>query len=100
MKAYTLPAGNPPAAVRELRQLLLATGGKFFKVAFIKRGTGEPRKMLARLKRTGAERVTQDRWNSQMSVFDVEKREYRTVPLERVVHFRCGGVEWVTEVGR
>lgn len=99
MKAYTTPAGNPPAAVAELRQLVLGTRGRFFSVWFIKRGTGEPRKMLARLKRLGAETVESDRWNSQLRVFDCEKREWRCLPLERVVFFRCGAVEWMTGVG-
>ncbi len=98
MKAYTTPAGNPPQDVAELRRLIAETRGRFFSVLFIKRGTNEPRHMLARLKRAGAERLEQDLWNSQMSVWDAQKREYRTVPLERVVYFRCGGVEWVTGV--
>lgn len=98
MKAYTTPAGNPPSDVAALRQLVLATGGRFFSVWFIKRGTGERRKMLARLKRLGAETVASDRWNSQMRVFDCQKREWRCLPLERVVFFKCGAVNWVTSV--
>lgn len=98
MKAYTTPAGNSPAAVADLRQRILATGGRIFRISFISRGKNEPRHMLSRLKRTGRERVDSDKWNSQITVFDVEKRAYRCIPLERCVFFRCGSEEWLTEV--
>ena len=98
MKAYAVPTGNPPADVARLRQLIGDTRGRFFRVVFLSRRKNEARDMRARLKRTGSERVDSDRWNSQVTVFDVEKKDYRTLPLERVVYLRCGEIEWVTEV--
>jgi len=97
-RAYASPVGNPPADVARLRQLILGTGGRFFRVLFVSRGKNEPRLMRARLKRTSSERVDSDLWNSQVTVFDIEKKEHRTLPLERVVHLKCGKIEWTTEV--
>jgi len=98
MKAYAVPTGNSPAAVAELRRFVLGTGGRIFRVVFLSRGRNEARDMRARLKRTSTERVSSDRWNSQVTVFDVEKKQYRTIPLERVVHLKCGEIKWITGV--
>lgn len=99
MKAYTSPVGNPPSAVAELRRLVLETMGRRFRVLFVSRGKNEARNMLARLKRLDPETVGRDRRNHQFTVWDLEKKSWRVVPLERTVLLRCGAVEWVTEVG-
>ena len=93
MKAYTGPVGNSYGQIRELRQLLLATMGKTFRVLFISRGKNKPRDMRARLKRVSD--ITTDRWNYQATVWDIEKKAWRVIPLERVVFFKCGDSRWV-----
>jgi hypothetical protein len=99
MRAYTTPTGNPPADVERLRQIVAETRGRFFSVLFVSRGRNEARRMLARLKRLPPERLREDRWHSQLTVYDVERRDWRRVPLERVVEFRCGSERWVTGMG-
>jgi hypothetical protein len=97
-RAYAVPTGNPPADVARLRRLIGETSGRFFSALFVSRGRNQPRRMRARLKRLPAHVLERDRWNSQMTVWDREKRDWRVVPLERLVHLRCGGIEWVTGV--
>ena len=99
MKAYAAPIGNSREDVEELRRLLLETGGRIFRVVFVSRGKNEPRDMRARLKRLSHGWHWNDRRNLQFTVWDVQKKEWRVVPLERVAVFRCGSLEWVTKVG-
>lgn len=97
-EANSSPAGNPSEDIRALRRLIADTKGRIFTVLFVSRGKNEPRKMLARLKRTKSERVLGDLQNHQFTVWDMEKHAYRTIPLERVVVFRCGAARFVTSV--
>ncbi|HEX7787838.1 MAG TPA: hypothetical protein VF653_16590 [Methylomirabilota bacterium] len=97
-RAYASPVGNPVRARLELRRLIAATAGRFFSVLFVKRGTNEPRRMLARLKRVTGDVRAVDTWNAQVTVWDVQKRDWRVVPLERVVELRCGATRWLTDV--
>ena len=98
-KASNSPAGNSSEDIRALRRLIADTKGSFFHVHFVSRGRNEPRYMLARLKRTTAERVAGDLRNHQFTVWDMGKHAYRTIPLERVVVFQCGAERFVTSVG-
>jgi len=62
------------------------TTGKFVSILFVKRTTGELRKMLCR---TGVKKHLQGgtmkynpREHGLLTVFDMIKREYRSVPVE------------------
>lgn len=98
MKAYSAPTGNSYDQIQELRELFLGTMGKTFRVLFVSRGRNEVRDMRARLRRIDRTTVEEDRRNHQFHVWDVVKRDWRIVPLERVAAFRCGSVEWYSSV--
>ena len=71
------------------------TKGKIFKIQFIKKN-GELRDMICRLnvkknlKGKGSSVAHIDRL---MTVFDMQKNNYRNVDLSTVKHFKCGDVE-------
>lgn len=92
-------SGNTAEEVAHLRQLVLDTMGRTFRVIFVSRGKNETRDMRCRIVRIGRDQVELDKRNHQFTVFDVVKKSWRVVPLERVAVFRCGAVEWVTKVG-
>lgn len=98
-KANNSPAGNPSEDIRALRRLIADTKGRIFHVLFVSRGRNEPRKMLARLKRTTPEQVAGDLWNLQLTCWDMQKHAWRVVPLERIVHLKCGKIDWLTRLG-
>lgn len=100
MKAYATPVGNLPVEVDEVRQLIDNTMGRFFSVLFVGRSTSAPRKMVARLKKTASGSRRRDKFHKQTLVWDVAKGDWRVIPLERVVHFRCGDAEWLTAVSK
>jgi len=73
-----------------LRQLLLGTGGHFFSVCFIKRTDGSERVMHCRTgvsPRPGPSIIKITESHDLFSVWDVDRREFRYIPLE--------GVEWI-----
>lgn len=80
--------------VQEVRRLVLATNGKIFRVNFKKRSTGETRKMVARLNvishRKGGDRAYDPKVYDLMTVFDMQKREYRSIPLDAVEELQAG----------
>jgi hypothetical protein len=100
-KAYTSPVGNSPKEVHQLRRLIGETRGGFFSVLFVPRGGKvlRKRKMRARLKVVSPETRAVDLWTHNVTVWDIEKRAWRRVPLERVVRFKGAGREWLTSVG-
>ncbi len=103
MKAYAAPVGNLPGEVDEVRQLIDDTMGRFFSVLFVGRSTSAPRKMVARLKKTSSGSMRRDRFHHQILVWDVVGNSLghlRHIPLERVVHFKCGESEWTTSVSK
>lgn len=67
----------------------LVSGGKIARVTFIKRSDGQERKMLCR---TGVRKGITGKGSSYdpeskglLTVFDMEKLGYRTIPAENVV---------------
>ena len=75
----------------EKKNLIKSTNGRFFRVTFIK-ADGTIRKMIARIgckigvKGTGhALKV-----DNIVRVFDIIKREWRSIPLDRLIDFKCG----------
>ena len=99
MKAYSRPAGNSSKDILALRRLVAGTVGRLFSVLFVSRGRNEPRKMRARLKALSRAQVIHDLRNHQFTVWDMDKKDTRTIPLERVVLFQCGKALFLTGVG-
>lgn len=79
-----------------VQSLLKETNGRFFSVEFIKKD-GTPRRMLARLgvrknlKGVGLAYVPEERGN--MVVYDMVKRQYRTISMDTVIKIKINGVE-------
>ena len=78
-----------------IKSLLKTTNGRFFGVTFVKQD-GTLRNMNARtgvsshIKGTGASRAgTNDKY---LTVFDAQKRAYRTINLETVQSLKIDGV--------
>ena len=73
-------------------------------VSFVKRSTGELRRMLCRtgVKKhklnpdipAGPERVAFDTKHSMLTVFDMQKKAYRMISLEGVRSIKAGGKEY------
>lgn len=73
----------------------LVGNGRFAGVTFSKRSNGELRRMRFR---TGVKRYLSGgipaydaAEHDLLPVFDVDKREYRSIPAEGVTEVRCGG---------
>ena len=84
----------------KLREAIEGTKGRFFTIFFLKRN-GELRKMTCRtgVKKglkgdngVGVLRAKSSNTNL-VSVFEMQVNGYRSFDLERVVSFKCGGVE-------
>jgi len=77
-----------------LRVFLEGTRGRIFRVVFSRRADGRQREMVCRigvtkhLKGQGPAYCAAD--HDLMSVYDVQKREYRSIPLDRVLCVRFG----------
>lgn len=65
------------------------TGGKFFTVTFTKRSTGERRTMNCRLGVTrhlrGGTKAYNDADHGLLTVFDMQSRGYRSIPVANVI---------------
>ena len=78
----------------ELSKLKSLVGnGKIFSVLFIKRSDGTERKMVAR---TGVKKGVTGRGSSYdpesknlLTVFDMQKRAFRTIPVENILEVRA-----------
>ena len=72
-----------------LRDILLKSDGRIFRVSFIKRTTGELRKLVGRVKvhknLTGKGMSYNPKDYNLLTVFDFQKGEYRSVNLEGLV---------------
>jgi hypothetical protein len=81
--------------VRKVLKLIEATEGKIFSVRFIKRTTGEERKMRCRLGVTshlkGGEKAFDDADYQLVTVFDLAKESYRSIPLDAVLSITFDG---------
>lgn len=73
----------------------LVRGGKIFSVTFIKRTTGQKRKMVARLGVrkyvSGAGRKFNPTMKNLVSVFDMQKGAYRFVACENLLEVKANG---------
>lgn len=94
----TSPQGMKQSSHMNIKNLIQATRGRFFKVSFIKRTTGEQRQMLCRIGvrkhlRGGALSFDPADHNLQI-VWDCVKKGYRSIPLDAVTFFKSGKTSW------
>ena len=79
----------------QIRALCAQSQGRYFKVEFIKRTTGEVRSMCARLgvrkNLTGEGMKYDPKKYNLMVVWDAVKRDYRMINLETVRRLRIDG---------
>lgn len=72
--------------------------GKIFSVTFIKRTTGEIREMVCRLgvksHLRGGVKKFDDKEKNLLTVFDVQKNGYRSIPLENIIKVKVNGVTY------
>ena len=85
---------------QEATQRILTSGGKIFAVRFIKRTTGEVREMVCRREvvshlkgEMGSGPAYNHTEHNLISVFDMTKRAYRSVPVEGITTLKVAG-EW------
>ena len=75
--------------------LIEKSNGKMFSVEFVKRTTGEHRKMVARLgvkkHLAGGDAAYSFTERGLVSVYDVQKKGYRTIPTESISTLTIGG---------
>ena len=75
--------------------LIEKSNGKMFSVEFVKRTTGEHRKMVARLgvkkHLAGGDAAYNFAARGLVSVYDVQKKGYRTIPTESISTLTIGG---------
>ena len=75
--------------------LIEKSNGKMFSVEFVKRTTGEHRKMVARLgvkkHLAGGDAAYNFSERGLVSVYDVQKKGYRTIPTESISTLTIGG---------
>lgn len=78
----------------DVKTLVNDTNGKFFKVVFTKRD-GTIRHLVGRTKVTkylkGGTKTTP---NTVITVFDVQKKQYRCFYPESVKEFKCGNISY------
>ena len=76
-------------------EFIRIVGNKFFTVEFVKRTTGEVRVMNGRLRvqkhLKGGDKAYNFSEKNLVSVYDVQKRGYRAVPMESVIRLKAGG---------
>jgi hypothetical protein len=81
--------------------LLTSTKGRIFSVTFIKRTTGETRTMVARTGVTahlkGGDAAYSFSANALLSVYDLQAKGYRSIPLDAIVSLKEGGELYTVE---
>lgn len=69
--------------------------GHIFSVEFVKRTTGEERHMLCRIgvksHLKGGTKKFSDTEKNLLTVFDVQKNGYRSIPLENIIRVKING---------
>jgi hypothetical protein len=84
--------------INKLREMIRGTHGRFFRVEFTKRTTGEKRAMLARIGVTkhlrGGSRAYDPKDHDLVTAYDLVKKDYRCINLRGLRSFRCGNRKW------
>lgn len=77
---------------QEKKSLLKSTNGKFFVVTFVKKD-GSIRKMVCRFGVTKGVKGTGHALKEDSNivrVYDIQKKEFRSINLETLLTFKCG----------
>ena len=84
--------------VSELKAMVKSTNGKFFSAEFIK-SDGSKRKIVARVGCHIGVKGTSNRKQKEhlIAVYEPKVKGYRTINLETLQHFKCGGFNWEIE---
>lgn len=84
--------------VKTLEAFLRASEGQIFNVEFIKRTDGQLRKMNARIgvvkHLKGGTKKYDDTAKKLLTVFDMAKAAYRSIPLDSITYAKVNGVEY------
>mgnify|MGYP007032451087 CR=1 FL=1 len=80
-------------------EVIRKSKGKFITVAFIKRTTGEVRRMNCRTGVTkgvtGTGKTFNDSDKGLVTVWDAKINQFRSIPLENIITVKSQGVEWL-----
>mgnify|MGYP000021997382 CR=1 FL=1 len=95
-KTNTAPTATKGFTLNNLKKLV--SDGKIFHVEFIKRSTGELRKMRCRLGVTkhlkGGGKAYSAKAKKLLTVFDMEAKGYRSIPIEGICSLQVGGQQF------
>ena len=91
------PRNNRPSS-DELKAMIKSTKGRFFSAEFIK-ANGSKRKIIARVGcRIGVKGVLNRKQKDRLiTVYEPKVKGYRTINLETLQNFKCGGFNWEIE---
>lgn len=86
-------------SVKKAVQFIEESHGLIFSLKFIKRTTGELREMNCRTDVTSKLKGGEANYDREeyklLLVYDMQKQDYRTVPIEGITEIKMGG-EWFT----
>ena len=93
----TSPQNNRPSS-DELKAMIKSTKGRFFSAEFIK-ANGSKRKIVARVGCHIGVKGTSNRKQKDrlITVYEPKVKGYRTINLETLLTFNCGGFSWKVE---
>ena len=93
----TSPRNNRPSS-DELKAMIKSTKGMFFSAEFIK-ANGSKRKIVARVGCHIGVKGTSNRKQKDrlITVYEPKVKGYRTINLETLQNFKCGGFNWEIE---
>ena len=91
------PQNNRPSA-DELKTMIKYTKGRFFSAEFIK-ADGSKRKIIARVGCCIGVKGTSNRKQKEhlIAVYEPKTKGWRTINLEALQQFSCGGLSWRVE---
>ena len=91
------PQNNRPSS-DEIKAMVKSSKGKFFSAEFIK-ADGSKRKIVARVGCHIGVKGTSNRKQKEnlIAVYEPKTKGWRTINLETLQHFKCGGFNWKVE---
>jgi hypothetical protein len=88
--------------IKKMVELIRATNKEEFTVSFIKRTTGETRKMVAMYGVTeflrGGELGYDAKEQSLITVYDTEKKGYRSINIDGIIAATIKGIEYLVRL--
>ena len=95
--SVTSPRNNRPSS-DEMVKMIKSTKGRFFSAEFIK-ANGSKRKIVARVGCHIGVKGTSNRKPKEnlVIVYEPKVKGYRTINLETLQNFKCGGFNWEIE---